>query len=422
MADSNRIFRQAALDRLSSPEQLDQLMQVTTPRSWLALAACCALVVTAVAWGVWGSIRITVHGRGILIKHGGVFVATAFGDGRVADILVKSEDLVASNQLLAVLQVPDLKLKIDQAGMLWTNLQIDLRKFTNYLEEERRLETNYQRAEIKAYQLMSDDYEKQVSALTDRVLALDGLNSGTQGNDVVDRPTLLAASNELFSARHGLDLTGVQMKQVDVNRMQVEERRNQLLVDKQVLLDQAKANLDYLNTVYKLTSEIRSPFEGTVLEITIKTNQLVNANTPIMSLQSSQEKLEGLLFLAPGEGKRVRKKMKVHLAPASAKKEHFGMMVGELTTVSPLPATPQMLLSVLQNPTLVSEFSQGGAPIYVWVHLLSDPKTISGLRWTSGVGPSFPITSGTLCEGTITLTNKHPVSIVLSWVKDSAIY
>src|SRR5260370_12927642 len=121
MADSNRIFRQAALDRLSSPEQLDQLMQVTTPKSWLALVACCVLVVIAVAWGIWGSIRIDVHGRGILIKHRGVFVATAFGDGRVAEILVGEEELVTNGQLSARLTVPELSLKIQQAKFTQQN-------------------------------------------------------------------------------------------------------------------------------------------------------------------------------------------------------------------------------------------------------------------------------------------------------------
>ncbi len=51
------IFRKAALERLSSPEQLDQLMQVTTPKGWLALIALAGLLVTAVILGFVGSIR-----------------------------------------------------------------------------------------------------------------------------------------------------------------------------------------------------------------------------------------------------------------------------------------------------------------------------------------------------------------------------
>ena len=35
---TRQIFRKAALTRLASPDQLDQLMQVTSPRSWIALA------------------------------------------------------------------------------------------------------------------------------------------------------------------------------------------------------------------------------------------------------------------------------------------------------------------------------------------------------------------------------------------------
>ena len=35
----DRLFRKVALERLSSPERLDELMQLTTPGGWLALVA-----------------------------------------------------------------------------------------------------------------------------------------------------------------------------------------------------------------------------------------------------------------------------------------------------------------------------------------------------------------------------------------------
>jgi len=66
------IFRKAALERLSSPEQLDQLMQVTTPKGWLALIALAGLLVTAVILGFVGSIPVTVTGQCILLNRGGV--------------------------------------------------------------------------------------------------------------------------------------------------------------------------------------------------------------------------------------------------------------------------------------------------------------------------------------------------------------
>jgi HlyD family secretion protein len=410
MSDPHRIFRPAALARLSSPEQLDQLMRLTTPTGWLALGSCCLLLGIAVVWGIWGSIQINISGRGILIKQGGVFVATAFGDGRVKDILVKEEQQVATNQLLVRLQVPELELKIKQAVLTQGKLEAELNQLAANQAKESLEESNYLEAQIQTYLSISNDYRLQIAALDDRLKGLDELSRSNSGS--VDKPTLLAVRNDWFSANHGMAMTSVQIKQLRVNRLQEEERRRQRLLDKEAQVDQASINLETLTNLYSQTAEIRSPFSATVLEITVKPNQLVNASTPIMSLQSVREKLQAWLFLAPGDGKRVTKKMDVRLALASAKKEEFGMMLGHVASVSELPATPQLMLRILENPTLVSEFLQEGAPIYAVVDLVPDATT-SGYRWTSHGGPDMPITSGTLCEGTITLTNRSPIALML---------
>jgi hypothetical protein len=58
------IFRKESLERLSSPERLDQLMQVVSPRSWLPLVALGSIVGVAVIWSIYGRIPITVEGQG----------------------------------------------------------------------------------------------------------------------------------------------------------------------------------------------------------------------------------------------------------------------------------------------------------------------------------------------------------------------
>ncbi|HEY9619164.1 MAG TPA: hypothetical protein V6C78_02290 [Crinalium sp.] len=64
---SQSIFRKESLERLSSPEQLDQLMQVVRPRSWIPLASLGALVGVALLWSIFGRIPITATGKGILV-------------------------------------------------------------------------------------------------------------------------------------------------------------------------------------------------------------------------------------------------------------------------------------------------------------------------------------------------------------------
>jgi hypothetical protein len=61
------IFRQESLERLSSPEQLDQLMQIVNSRSWLSLAALGSLVGLAVVWSIFGRVPIMVAGKGVLV-------------------------------------------------------------------------------------------------------------------------------------------------------------------------------------------------------------------------------------------------------------------------------------------------------------------------------------------------------------------
>ncbi|MGH3147979.1 MAG: NHLP bacteriocin system secretion protein, partial [Rubrobacter sp.] len=57
------------MDKTLSPDELDQLMRVTSPRGWLALIALVALIAAAVVWGVFGTVPVQVSGdRGVLLR------------------------------------------------------------------------------------------------------------------------------------------------------------------------------------------------------------------------------------------------------------------------------------------------------------------------------------------------------------------
>ncbi len=97
------IFRQEALDRLSSPERLDQLMQVVSPRAWVALTGVGLVLATALFWGWFGNIPTTATARGVLLRQGGHSLLTAPADGVVHDVTVLSGEEVPKGQLLAQL-------------------------------------------------------------------------------------------------------------------------------------------------------------------------------------------------------------------------------------------------------------------------------------------------------------------------------
>ena len=60
----NKLFRKSALDKISSPEQLNETMKVAGPGVWCILAALAVTFAAFFAWGVLGSIPETVDIRG----------------------------------------------------------------------------------------------------------------------------------------------------------------------------------------------------------------------------------------------------------------------------------------------------------------------------------------------------------------------
>ena len=48
------LFRKAALDRMSSPEELNEYIHVARPNLWVVLGAIGALLAGAIVWAIFG--------------------------------------------------------------------------------------------------------------------------------------------------------------------------------------------------------------------------------------------------------------------------------------------------------------------------------------------------------------------------------
>ncbi|MGB3204654.1 MAG: hypothetical protein WBB28_06675 [Crinalium sp.] len=63
-----QIFRQEAIDYLSSPEQLDRPIRLLRTMDWLTLTGFGTMAILSLLWGIFGKIPITVSGRGVLVR------------------------------------------------------------------------------------------------------------------------------------------------------------------------------------------------------------------------------------------------------------------------------------------------------------------------------------------------------------------
>ncbi len=81
---NEKIFRKKSVDRMSSPEQLNDYIKVTNPGVWMALAAIVILLVGVCVWGVFGTLETKLS------------VVAVSQDGQT--VLYVKEDNVASVQ------------------------------------------------------------------------------------------------------------------------------------------------------------------------------------------------------------------------------------------------------------------------------------------------------------------------------------
>ena len=57
---NKNLFRKSSIDRVNSPEQLNEYIRVANPGVWIVLAAIAALLIGVVVWSVFCTIETTV--------------------------------------------------------------------------------------------------------------------------------------------------------------------------------------------------------------------------------------------------------------------------------------------------------------------------------------------------------------------------
>lgn len=92
------LFRERALESVSSPEQLDRLVRVTSPRTWLALGSLLAVIAGALAWATTASIPSTLSGTGFLLPEGGLRQVVAPAGGTLKGLRLAPGDHVVGGQ------------------------------------------------------------------------------------------------------------------------------------------------------------------------------------------------------------------------------------------------------------------------------------------------------------------------------------
>ncbi len=413
MADGS-IFRDVALERLSTPERLDQGLRVTDRLGWLLLLAMALLVATAGAGTVLFSIPIRVQADGIILSPAGVLDVTSSSQGRVLDLMVAPGDHVAADAAVARVDQPDLRQEREQA-------QADLRN----AEDERARIVEFQ-GRNSTIQAAVDDQKRTAAAqatafLQQRLAWLNeraGYEAELAEKRMITRQRTIDTRIEIGQVQEDLARARNSLKDLELAETQQRVERERELLQLDLRIDAARRHIAAIDERLDRLEVVRSPYEGVVVELKVNRGELLERGGSLMTLLPPDRGRPGagliaVLYVPPTEGKKLKPGMAVQIAPSTVKREEFGFMLGRVRQVAEIPSTAEGMMRTLKNRQLVQTLSGGGAPFEVQVDLEPDPGNPSGYRWSSSRGPSASISSGTLCAAEIVTRTLHVASVVV---------
>jgi HlyD family secretion protein len=106
-------FRKSALEKLSTPEKLDQLIKVTSPKGWIVLITLSIILGTGIAWSFFGEIKTKLNVVGVLLG-GEIYEVVSISNGQLVNLKVETGDLVNEGEIVAVIEQPELYSQIEE--------------------------------------------------------------------------------------------------------------------------------------------------------------------------------------------------------------------------------------------------------------------------------------------------------------------
>lgn len=470
----NKIFRQKALDRLSSPEQLDRLMAVVSPKDWLPLGALAIFGIFGILWSIFGNIPITVTGKGVIINPRRLVQFQSPITGQLKSLNVRDGQCVKKDEILGIIDPSDKKQELQQQREQLAQFQQQVQKTTLLRQQRTQLEleaitteritlkqrlqnTQNLTPQIRDQQLNSisqqrrslqqrlqdaseltpllqerlenlRDLQKQGAISQERVLqaeqeyrqtnqdilAIQAELQQLQVQETELQQTYLENMNNITQIKAELENLDIRSKQLEQNNLEATNTETNQIQE----LQQAIARLE---KEVADNSMIKSPHSGCIVEITATVGQYLNPGIRLGTLQISEKDIEmmSVTYFAVKDGKKIKPGMETFVTPDTVKRTRFGGIIGKVTEVSPFPVTSEGATSVVGNAEVVQKLmDEEGGKIEVIAPLQLDSQTTSGYKWSSSTGPDLEISPGTTTTVRVTVEKRSPITWVLPILRE----
>lgn len=408
----SELFRKKALERLSSPEQLDSLLQITSPCGWVWLMATGLCLVTALLWGIYGSVSFEISGQGLLMNEKGIFTVQAQGQGFIETIYVQNQDMVTKGQIIATLLQPDLVSQLEGMEKNHSDFvqKLQFRKTSGFQENQQKL-AEFERKK-RTLTFGNQSYVKRISRLEKKIKDQDSLYK--QG--LITHDTLFKTMNDLDDSKTKLMSDKEEFKKIEAEIIAVNNPIKLELLDLQRQIDSIAEDIKAQKIKIKETSQIKTPYTGIVVGLDIKKGAMIQQGSGILTVKVADNtpfSLKLISFFPAEKGEKIIQGMTMQISPGNIDTSRYGYALGVVNYVSEFPASSDEMNLVLQNDEMVRDLLSRGPLIEVHSVLTEDTGTPSGFKWTSAQGPPTKIHPGTYSYGSVIVDKSSPISLVL---------
>jgi HlyD family secretion protein len=420
------IFRAEAQAHLQRPDQLATGLRLVSPAYAATVAGLGFIVLAAILGAAFVRVPISVGGTGVILSSKGVleFTIAAEHEGKVTDMRVDVGQHVTPGQVIAQIVQPALvaELKLAQS-------ELDL------IDQEdgrvRSLQAKVTTLSDGVRRQQEANSREAIGLLEQRLALLERMSDGQDmlrrnGDTTLDRVLRIRADladvrERLASKRsESLGLT------LESNEKQAQyERELQALQTRRA---QAERQISRLQDRIHNETVVRSTQDGIVSEVKVYPGDLIHFDTPLISLLPVDESFTALrpgqahlvaeVLIPAKDGKKVQPGMHVLVEPTSVRRDVYGAVEGVVTQTSDVAASPEQLRHMLRNDDLVRKLTAAGPPFLSTVEMTRDPRTKTGLRWTTSAGPDTVITAGTLLEARVMTERVSILGLLIPAVKE----
>ena len=268
------VFREAAVERLSTPDRLDQGLSIVGRATWIILLALGTLVIGGLAWSAILTVPVTVRGQGMLLAPGGVLDVTSESPGRVISFTINIGDHVNAGTIVARLDQPEVRQELANAESEHADAQEERRQITEHQQRRTPVLSASIVQRRKAFEEQIVFLDQRLVWLAEKAKADEELST----RNLTTRQKVLETKLEIGRAQEerAQAQNGTRNLDVEASKAQIDDQRELLNVNLKIAA--AERKIRTLRDKLERQSTVTSPYDGIVVWSTL--GRLSTATVP----------------------------------------------------------------------------------------------------------------------------------------------